>query len=161
MCFEIFLYLQERCASDINQHLKPFSPPRAPCLPPKIDFFNCQNCCFYNKLSWYLNYRYSFAITSFIYYIFQIFHYIYYIEEEYIGWFGWFMIFNVTFNNISVISWWSVLLMEGAWVPRENHRPATSNWRYHIKKKCCIEYTSPWTWFELTANEYSMGVKPI
>jgi hypothetical protein len=51
-------------------------------------------------------------ITSFIYYIFQIFHYIYYIEDEYIGWFGWLMIFNVTFNNISVISRWSVLLME-------------------------------------------------
>ena len=25
---------------------------------------------------------------------------------------GWFMVFNATFNNISVISWWSVLLME-------------------------------------------------
>jgi hypothetical protein len=29
-----------------------------------------------------------------------------------IDWFGWFMVFNVPFNNISVISWWSVLLME-------------------------------------------------
>ena len=27
------------------------------------------------------------------------------------GWFG-FMVFNVTFNNISVISWWSALLVE-------------------------------------------------
>jgi hypothetical protein len=25
--------------------------------------------------------------------------------------FGWFMVFNATFNNISVISWWSVLMM--------------------------------------------------
>jgi hypothetical protein len=25
---------------------------------------------------------------------------------------GWFMAFNATFNNISVISWWSVLLEE-------------------------------------------------
>ena len=24
----------------------------------------------------------------------------------------WFMVFNTTFNNISVISWWSVLLVE-------------------------------------------------
>ena len=24
----------------------------------------------------------------------------------------WFMVFNATFNNISVISWWSVLLVE-------------------------------------------------
>ena len=26
--------------------------------------------------------------------------------------FGWFMVFNATFNNISVISWQSVLLVE-------------------------------------------------
>ena len=25
---------------------------------------------------------------------------------------GWFMVFNTTFNNISFISWWSVLLVE-------------------------------------------------
>ena len=38
-----------------------------------------------------------------------------------IDWLGlvWFMVFNATFNNISVISWWSVLLVEEA---RENHR---------------------------------------
>jgi hypothetical protein len=28
------------------------------------------------------------------------------------SWFGWYMVFNATFNNISVISLWSVLLME-------------------------------------------------
>ena len=27
-------------------------------------------------------------------------------------WFGWFMVFNATFNNISVISWQSVLYVE-------------------------------------------------
>jgi hypothetical protein len=37
---------------------------------------------------------------------------------------GWFMVFNTTFNNISVILWWSVLLME---VPGENHRPVASH----------------------------------
>jgi len=31
------------------------------------------------------------------------------------------MVFNVTFNNISVISWWSVLLVEKTRVPEENH----------------------------------------
>jgi hypothetical protein len=36
----------------------------------------------------------------------------------------WFMVFNTTFNNISIISWRSVLLME---VPGENHRPITSH----------------------------------
>ena len=32
-----------------------------------------------------------------------------------------FMVFNATFNNISVISWRSVLLVEETGVPRENH----------------------------------------
>jgi hypothetical protein len=32
-----------------------------------------------------------------------------------------FMVFNATFNNISVISWQSVLLLEETGVPRENH----------------------------------------
>jgi hypothetical protein len=33
-----------------------------------------------------------------------------------------FMVFNATIKNISVISWWSVLLVEEAGVPEENHR---------------------------------------
>jgi hypothetical protein len=32
-------------------------------------------------------------------------------------WFGWFMVFNATFNNILVILWWSVLLVEETGVP--------------------------------------------
>jgi hypothetical protein len=36
----------------------------------------------------------------------------------------WFMVFNATFNNISVISWQSVLLVEET---GENHRPAASH----------------------------------
>ena len=39
--------------------------------------------------------------------------------------FGWlvggFMLFNNTFNNISVLSWQPVLLVEKTWVPAENH----------------------------------------
>ena len=31
------------------------------------------------------------------------------------------MVLNATFNNISVISWWSVLLEEETRIPRENH----------------------------------------
>ena len=31
------------------------------------------------------------------------------------------MVFNVTFNNISVISWGSVLLVEETGLPEENH----------------------------------------
>jgi hypothetical protein len=34
---------------------------------------------------------------------------------------GWFMVFNATFNNISVKSWWQVLLVEKTRVPGENH----------------------------------------
>ena len=37
------------------------------------------------------------------------------------------MVFNVTFNNISVISWRSVLLVEETGVPEEIHRPAASD----------------------------------
>jgi hypothetical protein len=40
-----------------------------------------------------------------------------------------FMVFNATFNNISVISWRSVLLVEETGVPRKNHRPAASHWQ--------------------------------
>jgi hypothetical protein len=36
------------------------------------------------------------------------------------------MVFNATFNNISVISWRSVLLVEETRVPRENHQPVAS-----------------------------------
>jgi len=32
-------------------------------------------------------------------------------------------VFNATLNNISVISWWSVLLVEETGGPEENHRP--------------------------------------
>jgi len=56
------------------------------------------------------------------------------------------MVVNATFNNISVISWRSVLLVE---VPGENHRPATSHWQNITL--CCIEYTLLWAGFELVA----------
>ena len=42
---------------------------------------------------------------------------------------NWFMVFNATFNNILVISWWSELLVEETGVPRENHRLVTSHWQ--------------------------------
>ena len=38
-----------------------------------------------------------------------------------------FMVFNATLNNISAISWWSVLLVEETGVPGENHRPVVSH----------------------------------
>jgi hypothetical protein len=38
-------------------------------------------------------------------------------------------VLNTTFNNISVIAWQSVLLVEETRVPGENHRPVTSHWQ--------------------------------
>ena len=40
---------------------------------------------------------------------------------------GWFIVFNATFNNITAISWRSVLLVEEAGVPGENHLPVASH----------------------------------
>jgi hypothetical protein len=37
------------------------------------------------------------------------------------------MIFNATFNNISIISWQSVLLVEETGIPGEKHPPAASH----------------------------------
>jgi hypothetical protein len=54
------------------------------------------------------------------------------------------MVFNATFNNISVISWQSVLLVEEIRVAGENNRPVLSQVTdklYHIM--CSIEYSSP------------------
>ena len=61
----------------------------------------------------------------------------------------WFMVFNATFKNISFISWRSVLLVEETWVLKRKSptcRKSLTNF-YHIM---FIEYTSPWTGFELT-----------
>jgi hypothetical protein len=42
----------------------------------------------------------------------------------------WFIVLNVTFNNISVISWRSVLLVEETGIPEENHLPVAG--RVHL-----------------------------
>ena len=42
---------------------------------------------------------------------------------------GWFMVFNTTFNNNSVISFQSVLLIEKTGEPEENKRPVTNHWQ--------------------------------
>ena len=59
------------------------------------------------------------------------------------------MVFNATFNNISVISWRSVLFVEETGGSGENHRPvAVTDKLYDI-----MLYTSPWSRFELTTSE--------
>jgi hypothetical protein len=40
---------------------------------------------------------------------------------------GW-MVLNATFNNISVISWWSILLAEETRLPGENRIPVAKHW---------------------------------
>ena len=55
-----------------------------------------------------------------------------------------FMVFNATFYNISVISWWSALLVEETRVPGENHRPDASHRQTSSHNVVhCIEYTLP------------------
>jgi hypothetical protein len=39
------------------------------------------------------------------------------------------MVFNATFNNISVILWRPVLLVEITEIHGENHRPAVRHWQ--------------------------------
>jgi hypothetical protein len=39
-----------------------------------------------------------------------------------------FMVFNTSFNNSSVISWRTVLLLEKTGVPTENHHPVANHW---------------------------------
>jgi len=39
------------------------------------------------------------------------------------------MVFNATFNNISALSWWSVLLVEETGVTGEHHWHVTSSWQ--------------------------------
>ena len=53
------------------------------------------------------------------------------------------MVFNATFNNMSVISWRSVLLV------RETRGPAACHWQT-LSHGGYIEYTSPWAGMELT-----------
>jgi hypothetical protein len=59
------------------------------------------------------------------------------------------MVFNATFNNVSDISWWSNLLVEGTRVPRENHWPVASHWQI-LSHNVVFKYTSPWDRFDFT-----------
>ena len=56
------------------------------------------------------------------------------------------VVFNTTFNNISVISWWSVLLVEETGGPEENLSQITD------KLSHIMLYISVWSRFELTTS---------
>jgi hypothetical protein len=64
------------------------------------------------------------------------------------GWLA--MMFNATFNNISV--WWrrSVLLVEETRAPGENHWPAASHWQtlsYYVVSSTPPHVIYLWVWF--------------
>ena len=53
----------------------------------------------------------------------------------------WFMVLNATLNNISVISWRSVLLVKETGVPEENHQPVASHWQtlsHNVSSTPCL-----------------------
>jgi hypothetical protein len=60
-------------------------------------------------------------------------------------------IVNATFNNLSVISWQSVLLVEEPRVPGENHQSASSHWQ-------TLSHNVVWSTSRLSArrNEQSL-----
>jgi hypothetical protein len=77
--------------------------------------------------------------------IFKLF-WTFYFKKKGTDWLvDWFMVFNATFNNISAISWWSVLMVEETGVPGETTDLSLTN----FITNCCIEYTSPWTGYEV------------
>jgi hypothetical protein len=58
------------------------------------------------------------------------------------------MVFNATFNNISVISWRSVLLVGETGGPAENHWPVASHWQtlsHSVVHLFLIEIVNPTT----------------
>jgi hypothetical protein len=57
------------------------------------------------------------------------------------------MVLNATFNNISVISWRSVLLVEETGGPKENHWPVASHWQtlsHNVVHLALIEIQTQW-----------------
>ena len=61
------------------------------------------------------------------------------------------MVFNATSNNISVIPWQSILLLEETGISRENHWPVASHWQnfYHIM---LYRVHIAWAGFKLTTS---------
>ena len=68
---------------------------------------------------------------------------------KFYAWRGWVvMVFYAIFNNISVISWQSVLLVEETRVPEENHRSVASHWQ--TLSHNVVSSTPAWAGFKLT-----------
>jgi hypothetical protein len=82
---------------------------------------------FFNRIIGYL--IYYIIYFSFVIILINMNSFMCWIDILHNKWFGWFMVFNVTFNNISVISLRSVSLVEETGVPGEYHRPAVNHWQ--------------------------------
>jgi hypothetical protein len=62
----------------------------------------------------------------------------------------WFMVLNATFNNISVISWWSVLLVE---YPRKQptcRKSLTTSYRHWMRTPVCHACFGAWRYLDVT-----------
>ena len=73
-----------------------------------------------DSLVFFVLYR---SLVFFVLYWSLIFFVFHFISTCYLYFPIFFMVLNATFNNISVISWRSVLLVEETVGPGENHRP--------------------------------------
>jgi hypothetical protein len=58
------------------------------------------------------------------------------------------MVFKATFNNVSAISWWSVLLVEETRISGENNRPTASHWQT-LWHNVVYQVHITWVGFEL------------
>ena len=69
------------------------------------------------------------------------------------------MVFNATFNNISVISLWSILLVEETRIPGENHRPIASHWQTlsHIEQNEMWNVIEMVAWNKISRNDSWTG----
>ena len=66
------------------------------------------------------------------------------------------MVLNATFNNISNISQWSVILVEETGVPRENHRPVASQTNKRIYIHVFIIHVHVYIYFLLSDQNVIM-----
>ena len=83
---------------------------------------------------WWQNLWYLFCFVLHLYLLFCccLFYYLYSMASSRIQVFIiglWLGLWCLIFNNISVISWRSVFLVEETGIPGENHRPAPSHWQ--------------------------------
>ena len=68
------------------------------------------------------------------------------------------IVFNATFNNISVISLQSVLLMEKAGVPGEIHRSFASHWQTYYYFNYIVAVSFSWWWKQEKTTDLSHNV---